>query len=194
MSAPMQHPPDPLPAVEHGSRHVSPLLWLLLLAALLAFGWYFYNRRAVEVVNDASLPPPAAEVATPAAPAGTVPAGTRKPAQQASAAKKAVAKNAAAKIRTAASEREPQPIARVQPEYPPAAFRSGEQGTVLVRAQIDALGNPVSVEVVNSSRSRDLDRAAVAAVRKWRFEPARRNGKPVAAAVEVPIDFRLEQQ
>lgn len=55
--------------------------------------------------------------------------------------------------------------------YPPAAMRSGDQGTVLVRVEVGADGVPTSVEVAQRSGSRDLDRAAVNAVRQWRFQP-----------------------
>ncbi len=77
------------------------------------------------------------------------------------------------------------------PEYPPAAMRSGDQGTVLVRVEVGADGVPTSVEVAQRSGSRDLDRAAVNAVRQWRFQPAQRDGQAVAGAVTVPIDFKM---
>ncbi|MBA3930658.1 MAG: energy transducer TonB [Xanthomonas sp.] len=77
------------------------------------------------------------------------------------------------------------------PDYPPAAMRAGEQGTVMVRVEVGADGVPTSVEVAERSGSRDLDRAALAAVRQWRFQPAQRDGQPVAGAVTVPIDFKI---
>ena len=63
-------------------------------------------------------------------------------------------------------------------------------GTVVVLAEVDAQGNPVDVRVVERSGERDLDRAAVNAVRQWRFEPAMRNGKAIATSVKVPVDFK----
>ena len=75
------------------------------------------------------------------------------------------------------------------PRYPPASLRRGESGTVLVEARVDASGAVSSVSVANGSGSRLLDRAAMDAVRRWRFEPARSNGQPVAATVRVPIQF-----
>lgn len=188
MSDPMQQRPiDPPPPVDSAPKRTSPIVWLLLLAVLLALAWYFYNRNAVDVTDEAALPPPVTDIASPDA--MTPGAATAPP----------VARKAAKPARkpeppAVSSDREPQPIARLQPEYPPAAFRAGEEGTVVVRADIDAQGKPVSVTVATSSRSRDLDRAAVNAVRKWSFQPARRDGQAVAATVEVPIDFRLERQ
>ncbi|MCH6485268.1 TonB family protein [Pseudoxanthomonas sp. LH2527] len=77
------------------------------------------------------------------------------------------------------------------PEYPAAAMRNGDQGTVMVRVEVGADGVPTSVDVAQRSGSRDLDRAAVTAVRQWRFQPAQRDGQPVPGAVTVPIDFKM---
>nr|WP_298132328.1 energy transducer TonB [uncultured Pseudoxanthomonas sp.] len=77
------------------------------------------------------------------------------------------------------------------PEYPAAAIRNGDQGTVMVRVEVGADGVPTSVDVAQRSGSRDLDRAAVTAVRQWRFQPAQRDGQPVPGAVTVPIDFKM---
>ena len=79
------------------------------------------------------------------------------------------------------------------PKYPASALRVGETGTVTVAATINATGVPIEVGVDNRSGNRDLDRAAVAAVRQWRFQPALRNGKPVQATVRVPVQFALDQ-
>lgn len=79
------------------------------------------------------------------------------------------------------------------PTYPPAALRRGETGTVVVRIQVDAQGRPGGVALIQSSRSRELDRAAMEAVRKWRFEPAIEDGEPVPAAVDIPVEFNLER-
>lgn len=84
----------------------------------------------------------------------------------------------------------PEPLERTPPEYPSAALRRGESGTVLVRAEVDASGRPTEVSVARSSRSRALDRAAVQAVRRWRFRPAQQDGRAVAGAVDVPIEFK----
>ncbi len=77
------------------------------------------------------------------------------------------------------------------PEYPSSAMRNGDQGTVMVRVEVGVDGLPTSVEVAQRSGSRDLDRAALAAVRQWRFQPAQRDGQPVPGAVTVPIDFKM---
>ena len=83
----------------------------------------------------------------------------------------------------------PVPIESPGPRYPRGALRRGESGEVLLRIQVDARGVPSQVDVASSSGSRDLDRAAVAAARRWRFRPAMRDGSPVAGVVNVPIAF-----
>lgn len=84
----------------------------------------------------------------------------------------------------------PEPTRTFAPRYPARALRNGETGTVMVRAEIGPDGVPTSVSVERGSGSRDLDRAAVDAVRRWRFRPAMRGGQPTTGSVVVPIDFR----
>ena len=91
----------------------------------------------------------------------------------------------------AVASSEPVPLSSPAPRYPTGALRRRETGTVRVRVDVGADGVPAATTVVESSHSRDLDRAAVEAVRRWRFRPAQAGGRPVAGSVVVPIDFRL---
>ncbi|MBB1059392.1 energy transducer TonB [Marilutibacter spongiae] len=75
------------------------------------------------------------------------------------------------------------------PRYPATSLRRGETGTVLVRATIGVDGRPRQLDIARSSGYRRLDRAAMDAVRRWRFQPAQANGQPVEASVNVPIEF-----
>lgn len=77
------------------------------------------------------------------------------------------------------------------PTYPRSALRDGTAGTTLVLVHLGPDGVPTATGIAQSSGSRDLDRAAMQAVRRWRFEPAIADGHPVVADVVVPIDFRL---
>jgi len=77
------------------------------------------------------------------------------------------------------------------PQYPPAAARAGIEGTVILVIDVDASGNVTNVSVEKSSRNRDLDRAAMQAARRWRFNPSIVNGQPAPGRVRVPVDFRL---
>jgi len=97
----------------------------------------------------------------------------------------------AAPVAPAAGDR-PQPIAdqSTPPSYPPAALRNGVEGSVVVRVDVDATGVPFNVTIVQRSGSRDLDRAATDAVRRWRFVPAQSNGQAVVGSIEVPFDFK----
>lgn len=83
------------------------------------------------------------------------------------------------------------PVEVVQPLYPPRCRRLGIEGTVRVRVLVGERGRPLEVLVGKSSGDASLDEAALDAVRRWRFEPARRDGTPIRAWASVPIEFRL---
>ncbi|MDO8290504.1 MAG: energy transducer TonB [Parvibaculum sp.] len=77
------------------------------------------------------------------------------------------------------------------PVYPKRAKDLGQHGIVFVRARLDFEGNAEEVMVLKSSGHVLLDNSAMAAVRRWHFEPGRRNGTPVVAWVHVPVRFTL---
>jgi protein TonB len=54
-------------------------------------------------------------------------------------------------------------------------------------------GRVQAAELARSSGAEDLDHAALAAVRVWRFQPGTRGSSPVEAWVNVPVRFRLER-
>jgi protein TonB len=78
------------------------------------------------------------------------------------------------------------------PQYPQAARRAGQQGTVTLRVLVLRNGLPSRVELEKSSGSKLLDAAAQDAVWGWRFVPARHGTDPVESWVLVPVVFRLE--
>ena len=82
-------------------------------------------------------------------------------------------------------------LGNVPPVYPYRARRKEIEGRVVLRVQVLPGGTARSVEVLSSSGHAILDRAALKAVRAWRFVPAKRAGVPVAGAIDVPITFRL---
>jgi serine/threonine-protein kinase len=84
----------------------------------------------------------------------------------------------------------PKKIKHVEPEYPPIARAAGVQGDVVLQAGIDAQGNVTEVTVLRSVPL--LDRAAIEAVRKWKFEPATVNGVPTPAVMKLTMAFRIE--
>lgn len=79
------------------------------------------------------------------------------------------------------------------PHYPNASMRRQETGTVTVRVQVDAQGSPTGVALIGRSGSRELDRAAMEAVRKWKFQPAQRDGTAVSGSVDIPFEFNLNR-
>ncbi|WP_051748177.1 energy transducer TonB [Nevskia soli] len=79
------------------------------------------------------------------------------------------------------------------PEYPRLSRRMKESGTVLLRVRVSPEGRSAQVELNQSSGYERLDQAAVEAVRRWRFAPARQGEQAVSAWVLVPINFQLEQ-
>lgn len=80
-----------------------------------------------------------------------------------------------------------------QPPYPAMSRKQGEEGTVRLHVMVDASGHAELVKIKASSGHERLDMAARAAVREWRFVPARQRGHNIAGWVEVPIQFKLEK-
>ena len=78
------------------------------------------------------------------------------------------------------------------PRYPPLARRTRQEGKVVLGVLVDTGGGASQIEVRNSSGSEVLDEAALDAVKRWRFVPARRGDQPVAAWVLIPINFTLQ--
>ncbi len=78
-----------------------------------------------------------------------------------------------------------------KPEYPERARREGWEGTVLVRVLVDQKGRSKSMELSRSSGFEILDQAAIEAVKKWRFQPARSGESAVESWVRIPVVFRL---
>jgi periplasmic protein TonB len=81
----------------------------------------------------------------------------------------------------------------VKPRYPDSARRRSIQGTVIVKAYVTEQGRVEGVQVEQSAGHADLDQAAVEAVGRWRFAPARRGRQPVAMWVSIPIQFVLNR-
>lgn len=86
----------------------------------------------------------------------------------------------------------PHPKSSIKPEYPASARERGEQGEVLLEISVDAAGAVSSVAVVSSSGHRALDDAALKAVRRAKFIPAKSDSRPVAGRVRLTLEFRLK--
>jgi protein TonB len=86
----------------------------------------------------------------------------------------------------------PQGGYQVRPGYPATARRLGIQGTTMLRVHVLVDGRVGDVVVQETAGHSDLDQAAAEAVRRWRFDPARRGNDPVAMWVLLPVEFRLK--
>lgn len=80
---------------------------------------------------------------------------------------------------------------RIEPVYPSAARRDGEEGTVRLKVLVDERGRPTDVQVARSSGFPRLDDAAVDAVRRWRFQAATDGTRAISAVTQVAISFKL---
>lgn len=169
-------------AEQQQDKPTNPLLWLLLIAAVLVAGvWWFGVHRGSEA-------PITADTTTPA----VTQAQTDATAQPAKPAKAAASRTETAR-KPVIADRAPSLMAGMaQPKYPPSALRAGASGTVTLNVQVDPQGKPSEITIVQRSGNRDLDRAALKAANDWRFQPAIHNGKAVAAAVKVPVEFSAQ--
>jgi len=79
-----------------------------------------------------------------------------------------------------------------KPEYPAASVLRSEEGTVLCAMRVRADGRVESVEILRSSGHPRLDQAAIDALSRWTFEPARSDGAATTARVVHQVAFRLE--
>lgn len=85
----------------------------------------------------------------------------------------------------------PVPVRTVAPEYPDELRRDGVSGLVMVKCSIDVQGNVADAEVEKSSNPA-FEKPAMAAVKKWKFKPAKQDGAPTAIKVSIPIKFVFE--
>jgi protein TonB len=81
---------------------------------------------------------------------------------------------------------------RVQPIYPGFDSVYGIQGTVILMALVMPDGRVTSIRVEKSAGDRQLDRAAINAVRQWRFIAERKNGVAVEGYARIPVNFSVE--
>ncbi|MDQ8190555.1 energy transducer TonB [Roseibacillus persicicus] len=81
---------------------------------------------------------------------------------------------------------------RTPPRYPNSARKAGLEGTTRIAATVTSDGKVSSPRVIASSGHSALDSSALAAVKKWRFNPAKNGlGQSVAYQLTIPVTFRL---
>jgi periplasmic protein TonB len=103
-------------------------------------------------------------------------------------------------IVNASVQKDPIPVVRPRPitgprgadRYPNASLKAKESGTVEMNICVSPAGRVDSVEVAQSSGFPRLDQAAVGIAAEYRFQPATREGQPVAACAHYRIVFKVE--
>lgn len=85
----------------------------------------------------------------------------------------------------------PQLIRYVPPQYPHLAQSAGIEGTVLIRVVIGTDGKVISANVIQSDVTPAMEKAAIAAAKKFLFKPAKQRTVPVRASMAVPIRFKI---
>jgi protein TonB len=92
-------------------------------------------------------------------------------------------------IRLHSGIRAPQKVFAVDPAYPAMARTARVEGVVILEATIDTSGSVTGLRVLRPVAL--LDRAAMDAVRQWRFTPALLNDKPIAVIMTITVRFTL---
>ena len=82
----------------------------------------------------------------------------------------------------------PRLIKDAKPQYTAGAMRRGVNGTVFLRCVVDLDGVPTRLEIVKAL-DEELDRASLEAMKQWRFEPGRKDGKAVLVQIDVMMAF-----
>ena len=85
-------------------------------------------------------------------------------------------------------DQRPRALFQPAPVYPQELRRAGRRGTVYLVFLVDARGR-VSNPKVQKSTDPAFEQAALEGVKRWKFEPGTRKGKPVQFKMRVPITF-----
>jgi len=92
-------------------------------------------------------------------------------------------------VRVGGNIQTPTLLYRVNPEYPPIAVAAKVTGIVVIEATVDERGQVVDTKVLRSLPL--LDRAAIDAVKQWRYEPLLMNGTPFPFLLTVTLTFAI---
>lgn len=84
------------------------------------------------------------------------------------------------------------PILRIEPKYPVSAARNAQEGWVQLSFVIQEDGSVVDPVVEDSSGIKSFEKAALRAMKKWKYKPALQDGKPIQQCQsKVQMDFKL---
>ncbi|MCH2380813.1 MAG: energy transducer TonB, partial [Nitrososphaerales archaeon] len=85
-----------------------------------------------------------------------------------------------------------QPLSSIRPVYPEIAQEAGIEGTVVVQVFVDKKGRVKDTLVLKGIPNTGLDEAAVTAIKKTRFRPAKQRERAVGVWISIPVNFRLK--
>ena len=85
----------------------------------------------------------------------------------------------------------PKPISAIKPKYPKKAEKEGIEGVVVVQAFVDEKGKVVETLILKGI-TKELNKAAIKAIEKTKFIPAKQKGKKVGVWISIPVNFRLK--
>jgi len=91
----------------------------------------------------------------------------------------------------------PEPIGGFQAihrnlKYPEIARKAGVEGLVIIKAAIDEKGNVFRTEVVKSLGNNGCDEAAIEAIKKVKWKPAKQRDRAVKVWISIPVHFKLK--
>lgn len=133
--------------------------------------------------------PPASDV-TPDTPSGELSAGTIDVAAPTMTAPVKMAMGAG--VGTAVGDTDAVPLMRVEPRYPPQLLQDGIEGWVRLRFTIGRSGQTKDVIVIDSKPAVVFDEAAIAAVRKWKYQPKVVDGQQIERpGLTVRLTFKV---
>ena len=89
-------------------------------------------------------------------------------------------------------DKAPKPKIHIRPIYPEIAQEAGIEGTVLILAFIDKKGKVTDTVVSKGIPNTGLDEAAVTAIEKTKFKPAKQGNSVVGVWISIPVNFRLK--
>ena len=86
----------------------------------------------------------------------------------------------------------PQPLSSIRPVYPEIAQEAGIEGTVVVQVFVDKKGRVQDTLILKGIPNTGLDEAAVTAIKKTRFRPAKQRERAGGVWISIPVNFRLK--
>lgn len=81
-------------------------------------------------------------------------------------------------------------VYKVEPDYTEEARAAKLQGIVVLTVEIDPTGTATNIRVLRSL-GLGLDEKAIEAVKRWKFKPGQKDGKPVSVMATIEVNFRL---